>query len=128
MAAIVLTEPEHAEVLAHSDVADPARRGRTVGASVAVARINARIPASYSRVADGTTPPLGWSVSNTYERDTGTGEVEVEPEDVYRLLDEPGADLSVATADILIAGVGEMDGSNRRFSLRFAFARTSMGR
>ncbi len=121
MTLLALTESEHTELLTHADVADPPRRGRTIGAPDSVARVEAQIPLTYSRLTDGTAPALGWSVSATYER--VDGEVDVEPVPVYRLLDVPGAALSVATAGLLLGAVGER--GDRRFSLRMAFNRFS---
>ena len=127
MTAVAFTEPQHTELLNHARTADPTRRGRIVGAPITVAQVEARVPVAYDRVTDGTTVPPGWSVSTTYERDPETGEVELTQERGWQLLDTPGAEMSVATRDVLLAGVGER-GPNRRFSLRFRFDRFGDGR
>ena len=56
-----------------------------------------------------------------------SGNIEMSQRKAYILLNEPGTTLVTATREKLLAGVGER-GPNRRFSLRFSFARFGDGR
>jgi hypothetical protein len=129
MTTVVLIPVERDELVEHANIVDPPRRGVLVGDATACAIFAQRIPDSYTRPTgtDAIEIPVGWSVSQTCARNPATGEVEVRAAPVYRLLDKPGASLSVATGEKLLSAVGER-GPNRRFSLRFRFDRFGDGR
>ena len=119
MTAIAVTEPEAAEVRTHANAAIPPRRGAPQGYPPAAAAFDKRIPQTWSR--DGTPTPVGWTARDYVRNDAG--EIETSQDEAWRLLDEPGAELSVATAGVLLGGVGER--GDRRFSLQFAFRQFS---
>ena len=123
MTAIAVTEPEAAEVRTHANPVIPPRRGTPQGHPLAAAAFNARIPQTWNR--DGTQTPVGWT-ADAWVRDAA-GNIEMSQRKAYTLLDEPGTTLVTAIRAKLLAGVGER-GSNRRFSLRFSFARFGDGR
>jgi len=125
MAAVVLTPEEHAAVLSLADAGDPPIAPVFAGHPEAVARFRLRVPETYARTTDGTDVPVGWTALS-YARDEGTGEVEVEDQPTWSMLDVPGH-VTVAIAEKLLGAVGER-GPNRRFSLRFSFARFGDGR
>jgi len=127
MSVVVLTSAEHANLLALADAGDPPLYPPLfVGHPAAVARFRTRVPETYARAVDGTAVPVGWT-ARSYARDESTGEVEVDAEPTWAMLDVPGHGVSPTTAEKLLAAVGER-GPNRRFSLRFAFSRFGDGR
>ena len=123
MTAIAVTEPEAVGVRTHADNVIPPRRGVPQGNPVAAANFDKRIKPTWNR--DGTQTPVGWT-ADAWVRDA-SGEIEISQRKAYTLLDEPGTTLVTATREKLLAGVGER-GPNRRFSLRFSFARFGDGR
>ena len=123
MTAVAVTEAEAVEVRTHANVAIPPRRGTPQGYPPAAAAFDARIPQTWER--DGTETPVGWT-ADAWVRDA-SGNIEMSQRKAYTLLDEPGTTLVTATRAKLLAGVGER-GPNRRFSLRFSFARFGDGR
>jgi hypothetical protein len=126
MSTVVLTLAEHVALLPLADAADPPRYpSRFVGDPAPVARLKARVPETYARVTDGTVVPVGWT-ARSYARDEGTGEVDVEAEPTWAMLDVPGH-VTVATREKLLSAVGER-GPNRRHALTHAFARHGDGR
>lgn len=122
MSTVVLTPEEHAETLAIAAVSDPPRHGIAVGEPTAAANLQAAIPETYNRLTHGTTVPLGWSVSQTWDQNEA-GEVELREAPTYRQLETPGAAMTPATALKLLTAVGER--GDRLFSLEFAFAEFS---
>jgi hypothetical protein len=129
MKTIIPTQEEAVLLRAMLDTVDPPHDGIDVGThtellqhDTAWTRASGEVPGTTRE--DGSIAAAGQTVQATGFEDE-SGDVAF-PEAVgFAVLDEPGP---LALGEKIIAAVGELPGSNRRFSLRFAFRRFGAGR
>ena len=114
MSTITTTPAEYAEINDNLDLSHPPNKDVVWGNG----RVRPTQAATYAR-NDGA-PGWAWSVGY-FERDEGTGDVEIPQQTCWDTLDTPGPQMSVATAEKVLAAAGELPGSDRHFGLQFRF-------
>lgn len=121
MSTVNTTPAEYAEINDNLDLSHPPHKDTVWGNG----RVRPTQAATYARNVGA--PGWAWS-ADYFERDGGTGDVEIPQQTCWDTLDTPGPQMSVATAEKVLAAAGELPPGDRRFSLRIAFLRGGKGK